>query len=59
MRRISSGTPYLVDVLALQLVEKRLKTVVVSLDTDGLEDRGDVLGRGGGVATEGEEEVGC
>jgi hypothetical protein len=49
--------PYLVDVLALQLVEERVETVAVSLDADGLKDSGDVLGRRGGVATEGEEEV--
>ena len=49
---------YLVDVLALKLGEKGLETVAVGLNADGLEDSGDVLGRGGGVASELEEEVG-
>lgn len=49
---------YLVDVLALQLSEEGVETVGIGLNADGLEDSGDVLGRGGGVASELEEEVG-
>ena len=49
---------YLVDVLALQLSEEGLETAGVGLNADGLEDSGDVLGRGRGVASELEEEVG-
>jgi len=48
---------HLVDVLALELGDELLKAVAVSLNADGLEDRLDVGGRGGGVAAEGEEEV--
>lgn len=48
---------YLVDVLAVKLGEELLKALVVSLNTDGLEDGLDVGGRGRGVATQAEEEV--
>lgn len=50
---------YLVDVLARELGEELLETLILGLDADGAEDGLDVLGRGGGVAAEGEEEVGC
>jgi hypothetical protein len=48
---------YLVDVLALKLGDQGVETVRVDLSTNGLKDGGDVLGGGGGVATEAEEEV--
>lgn len=51
------GRSYLVDVLALELRNELLETLIVSLDTDGLKDLLDVGGRGGGVATEPEKEV--
>lgn len=51
--------PYLVDVLALQLVDEGVETGLVGLNTNRLEDGGDVLGRRGGLARKGEEEVGC
>jgi len=47
---------YLVDVLALELRQKGGEALIVSLDADGREDSLDVLGRGGGVATEPEKE---
>jgi hypothetical protein len=50
---------YLVDVLARELGDELLETLILGLDADGAEDGLDVLGRGGGVAAEGEEEVGC
>ena len=49
--------PYLVDVLAVELREELLDTVVVSLNTNGREELSDVLGAGAAVATNGEEEV--
>jgi hypothetical protein len=51
--------PYLVDVLAFELADEGVETVVVSLDTDGAEDLLDVLGRGRRVAADGEEQVSC
>jgi hypothetical protein len=51
--------PYLVDVLALQLLEESLKAVIISLNTNGVEDALDVLGGRGGVAGKAEEEVSC
>lgn len=48
---------YLVDVLALELGDELGEPVLLSLDTNGLEERLDVSGRGGGVATLLEEEV--
>jgi len=53
------GRTYLVDVLALELGEESVEAVAVGLNADGLEDGGDVSGRGRGVAAEAEEEVGC
>ena len=50
---------YLVDVLALELGDEGLEAVLIGLDTDGLKDGLDVLGGGGGVATEAEEKVSC
>ena len=55
----SERSLYLRDVLALKLRDERVQALVVSLDTDGGEDGLDIGGRGGGVATEAEEEVSC
>lgn len=56
---VSSVASYLVDVLALKLREELLKALVISLNADRLEDGGDVLSGGAGVAAELEEEVSC
>ena len=48
---------YLVDVLALKLGDQGLEAVLVSLNANGLKDGLDIGGRGGGVATQAEEEV--
>jgi hypothetical protein len=48
---------YLVDILALELRDECGETLVVSFDTDGLEDGLDILGGRRGVATDGEEKV--
>lgn len=53
------GEPYLVDVLALELIDEGLETVLIGLNANGLEDGLDILGGGGGVATEAEEKVSC
>jgi hypothetical protein len=50
---------YLLEILALELGDQGGETLIVSLDSDGLEDLLDVLLGGGGVATDGEEEVCC
>lgn len=50
---------YLLEVLALEFTDQGGETVVISLDSDGLEDGLDILLRGGGVAAEGQEEVCC
>lgn len=50
---------YLVDILARELSDELLKTVVVDLNTSGAENGLDVLRGGRGVTAEGEEEVGC
>lgn len=47
----------LVDVLALELRDELVEALVIGLNADGLKDSLDVLGRGGGVATEAEEKV--
>jgi hypothetical protein len=47
----------LVDVLALELVDESLEAVLIGLNANGLEDLLDVIGVGGGVATEAEEKV--
>lgn len=49
----------LVDVLALELRDELLKALLIGVNTNGLKDRLDVRGRGGGVAGKAEEEVGC
>lgn len=54
-----NSRPYLADVLALELGEESLETVLIGLDTNGLEDGGDVLSGGRGVATKAEKEVSC
>lgn len=48
---------YLVDVLALELGDELLETLVISIDTDGIEEFGDVFGAGALVSTKTEEEV--
>jgi len=50
---------YLIDALVLKLRDELVETVVVGLNANGLEQGLDVSGRGGGVAAEAEEEVGC
>lgn len=50
---------YLVDVLALKLLEQRVDARLLSLDAHRAEDLLDVLSRGGGVAAEAEKEVSC
>lgn len=50
---------YLVDVLARELRDELLKTLILGLNADGAEDSLDILSRGGGVAAEGEQEVSC
>ena len=50
---------HLVDVLALELGEELLQTLVISLNANGLEDVLDVLRTWAGVATEAEKEVCC
>lgn len=51
--------PYLVDVLARELRDELLETLILGLNADGAEDGLDVLSRGGGVAAEVEQEVSC
>ena len=46
-----------VDILALELREKLLETLVVGLNANSTEDLLDVRSRGGGVAANLEEEV--
>lgn len=48
---------YLVDVLALKLLNELVEALVVGLDTDRLENGLDVGGRGRGVASKAEEKV--
>jgi hypothetical protein len=50
---------YLLEILALKLRDQGLETVIISLDSDGLEDGLDIFLGWGGVSTEGEEEVSC
>jgi hypothetical protein len=50
---------YLVDVLALELGEKSVEPLIISVDTDRFENGLDVLGGRRGVTTEGEEKVSC
>lgn len=50
---------YLGNVLALELRDQLGQAIGIGLDADGREDGLDVLGGGGGVATEAEEEVSC
>lgn len=50
---------YLRDILALELGDESVETVLVGLNANGLEDGDDVSGLGAGVATESEEEVSC
>jgi hypothetical protein len=50
---------YLLEVLALELSDQGGETLVISLDSDGLENGLDILLRGRGVVAEGQEEVSC
>jgi len=50
---------YLVEVLALELGEESRDALAIDIDTDGLDDLGDVGLRWAGVTTEGEEKVCC
>lgn len=52
-----SVASYLVDVLALELRQELLKTLGVGLNSNGVEDLLDIVGRRLLGATEGEEEV--
>lgn len=54
---LSRRWSYLVEVLALELGNELVKALGVGLNANGLKDGLDISGRGGGVATEGEEEV--
>lgn len=53
------GRTHLVDVLALELGDEGVQALVVSLNANGVEDLLDIVGGGGSVATEAEEEVSC
>jgi len=48
---------YLVDVLALELGDELVETLLVGLNTNRLKDSLDVVGGGSGVTTESEEKV--
>ena len=48
----------LVDVLALELRDELVETLVIGVNTNGRENALDISGRGGSVASEGDEEVG-
>lgn len=48
----------LVDVLALELLEESVETLIISLSTDGGEDILDVAGGRRGVSTKSEKKVG-
>ena len=48
---------YLVDVLALELRDELVETLLVGLNTNRLKDSLDVVSGRGGVTTESEEEV--
>lgn len=50
---------HVLEVLALELRDNLLEALGVSVNADGGEDLLDVRGRGGLVASKGEEEVGC
>jgi hypothetical protein len=49
---------YLVDVLAGKLGNQGLNAVGLGLNADGGKEGSDVLGRGGGFTTDGEQKVG-
>ena len=50
---------YLLDVLALELRDKGGETLIIGLDSNGLENGLDVGFGWGGVTTDGEEKVCC
>jgi hypothetical protein len=56
---LSERIAYFVDVLALELGDEGGETLIISFDTDRFENALDILGRRGGVSTEGEEKVSC
>jgi hypothetical protein len=58
MRFFLARDNYLVDVLASELGNQGLNAVALGLNTDGSEEGSDVLGRGGGFTTDGEQKVG-
>ena len=53
----SMNNTYSIDVLALELGDQLLETVILSLNANGRENLLDISGRRGGVATDLEEEV--
>jgi hypothetical protein len=50
-------SPYLLDILALELGEESVETLIISFDSDGFENALDVLGRRRRVTAEGEEKI--
>ncbi len=52
-----ASVAYGVDVLALQLGDELLKTVVIGLDSDGFENLLDICGRRRGIAAQVEKKV--
>jgi hypothetical protein len=54
-----SVSAYLVDVLALELLKEGREALLVGVNANRAEDGLNVLGRGGGVAGQAEEEVSC
>ena len=58
-RCVKFSKSYLVDVLALELADESVQTVIVSLDANGLKDLLDIGGGRGGVASKAEEQVSC
>jgi hypothetical protein len=58
-RRMLRSGAYLVDVLALELLDELVEALAVGLDADGLKDLLDVAGGRRGVAAEAEEKVCC
>lgn len=57
--RIFLDCANLVDVLSVKLLDESVETLLVDLNSNGLENGGDVLSGRGGLSTDGEEEVCC
>lgn len=57
--KLSFDSANLVDVLSVKLLDEGIETLLVDLNSDGLENGGDVLSGRGGLSTDGEEEVCC